>query len=117
MRGCGLAAVTLLAACSGETAETPPDPDSLIACALAGATKFARDCAVERVTGADGLELVVRHPDGVFRRFDVLTDAPSLATADGAEAAQVVTTQGAIEVTVGSDRYRVPATMLAHDPQ
>src|SRR6478735_10915580 len=99
----------LLAACT--PAAQAPDPDSLIECALAGAATFARDCAVEQVREGGSLVLVVRHPDGGFRRFDVLTDGHGLAAADGALAAQVSMRDGGIEVAVGGDRYRFPAKL------
>ena len=104
----------LLAACT--PAAQAPDPDSLIECALAGAVTFARDCAVEQVREGGSLMLVVRHPDGGFRRFDVLTDGHGLATADGADQAQVAVHGAGIEVAVGPDRYRFPAT-IAGDAQ
>jgi hypothetical protein len=107
------AALLLLAACSSEASEAPPPDDpNRIACALAGATAFARDCWVEQHrAGGSAQQLVVRHPDGGFRVFDVLTDGHGLATADGADAAQVALADGGIEVAVGADRYRFPATI------
>ena len=112
MRGTGAACVLLLAACSpGASEAPPPDDDSRIACALASAAAFARDCWVEPHRAGAGLQLVVRHPDGAFRVFDVLTDGHGLATADGADAAQVALAEGGIEVAVGADRYRFPATI------
>ena len=107
----------LLAACSSGAADAPPpDPDALIECALAGAASFARECAVEQVREQGGLMLVVRHPDGGFRRFDVLTDGRGLAAADGADRARIaVGGEGAIEVAVGPDRYRFPATIAGDE--
>jgi len=109
------AALLLLAACSSEASEAPPpdDPDR-IACALAGASQFARDCWVEQHKAGAKLQLVVRHPDGGFRVFDVLRDGHGLATADGADAAQVALADGGIEVAVDHDRYRFPATIAGH---
>ena len=105
----------LLAACSqGEGAPISNSGD-LIECALAGATAFARDCAVERSREADGLVLTVRHPDGGFRRFAVISDGRGLVSADGAEPAAVSLREGGIEVAVGPDRYRFPATVAEHD--
>jgi hypothetical protein len=112
MRSAGAALMLLLAACSPEASEAPPpDDDSRIACALAAAGAFARDCWVEQHHRGAGLQLVVRHPDGAFRVFDVLTDGHGLATADGADAAQVSLADGGIEVAVDGDRYRFPATI------
>jgi hypothetical protein len=106
-------ALVLLAACSRAPAEATAaaGPDHAIDCALGGAQAFTHACEVERVPGTDGLQLVVRHPDGSFRRFDVLTDGRGLATADGAERAEVAVRDGGIEVSVGKDRYRFPATV------
>ena len=110
------ALLLLLAACSpGASKASPPDPDDLIECALAGAAAFARDCAVEQVPEEGKLYLVVRHPDGGFRRFEVLTDGRGLAAADGAQAAQVAVHGEGIEVAVGTDRYRFPATVAGDE--
>lgn len=104
--------VLLLAGCSPEaTNASPADEDALIECALAGAAGFARDCAVERIRERDTVFLTVRHPDGGFRRFEVLRDGRGLAAADGAERAEVSLREGGIEVAVGADRYRFPATV------
>ncbi len=68
-------------------------------------------CAVERVRENGGLVLVVRHPDGAFHRFQVLTDGRGVAVADGAEEASVVLADRALDVTIGDDRYVLPATV------
>ena len=116
MRQAAALGVLLLAACSSDAADVPPpDPDSLIDCALAGATTFARDCAVERSQADSGLVLVVHHPDGGFRRFEVLTDGRGLASADGADKAQIAVHGDGIEVAVGADRYRFPATIAGDE--
>jgi hypothetical protein len=112
MRISSAAFLLLLAACSSGASEAPPpDPDDLIECALAGAGAFARDCAVERSREGQTLFLVVRHPDGGFRRFEVLTDGRGLASADGADQARIAVHGAGIEVAVGGDRYRFPATI------
>jgi hypothetical protein len=95
----------LLGACSAEAS------DDFIECAVGGTTAFALDCAVERSEQDGTLFLVVRHPDGAFRRFEVLADGRGLAAADGAEPARVSTMEAGIEVAVGADRYRFPATI------
>ena len=86
-----------------------------IACAVAGDTVFKPACAVERVTRGDTLMLVVRHPDGAFRRFEVVADGRGLAVADGADDAVIEPREGGIDVKVGGDRYRFPATVKARD--
>ena len=92
--------------------DTAQAAGNLIECAVGGAGLFERTCEVERIEQEDGsLLLVVRHPNGGFRRFDVLTDGRGLATADGAQEAQAELVDGRLDVSVGSDRYRFPATI------
>jgi len=83
-----------------------------IPCALAGAAEFKSECTVERSAVAGGIVLTLHHPDGGFRRLQVATDGRGVVTADGADAASVkVVGSDAIEVSVGEDRYRLPATV------
>ena len=115
--GCGL---LLLAACqvredSGQAVELPGGDDA-IECALDGAAQFERVCAVEK-TEVDGVKsLTVRHPDGGFRRFNVLTDGRGLAVADGADEARLTVEGEILGVTVDNDRYRFPVTLKSDDP-
>jgi hypothetical protein len=113
----------LLAGCSGpdpsDTATPAPKQtavaaDDTIDCAIGGAAYFERACKVEEVQANGGKILVVRHPDGGFRRFEVLTDGHGLATADGAEETETSVVNGQLQVAVGSDRYRFPATIQKH---
>jgi hypothetical protein len=107
----------LLAACSQETADeiATVDEDDMIECAVAGVAAFTRDCLVEQ-SEVDGAPiLTVRHPDGGFRRFEVTSDGTGVATADGAQPATVTMREGGIEVAVGTDRYRFPATIADVD--
>ncbi len=83
-----------------------PAADDRILCAPEGATVFARACTLEH----DGDTVTVRNPDGGFHRLVIARDG-SVSAADGAEAAQVTArTQGMREVSIGSDRYRLPTT-------
>jgi hypothetical protein len=83
-----------------------------VPCALAGSAAFKSACTVERTLSGDGLMLVMHHPDGGFRRLLVTTDGRGVVTADGSELATVsVVDPGTIEVSVGGDRYRLPATV------
>lgn len=111
-----ISAVTLalLAGCSGETQadRLVEADDSRVACALGSDTDFAEKCDVERVQSGDKRELVLRHPDGGFRRFEIVTDGRGLIAADGAEEAVVTPlADGRIQLSVGDDRYRIPATI------
>jgi hypothetical protein len=114
----------LLSACGGDTtdadlkaAEDSASRDAAasgkIECALAGSTTFNRNCTTERVSGPEGQLLVVRHPDGGFRRFKILTDGRGLAPADGLDPdfKLNVLGNGMIEVRSVDDIYRLPAAI------
>lgn len=124
-----LTALLALAACSSEKEAQAPaasagagaaselvDGEERIDCALHGAGEFTRECMVERAQQDGALYLVVRHSDGAFRRFEVLEDGRGLAVADGAEQAKTSLSGKVLEVTVGKDRYRFPATQKQHEP-
>ena len=111
-----------LAGCSGGEADrqaaaqngpvAEQKPGLAIHCALAGVEAFADDCTVEQSGMGDAVILTVRHPDGGFRRLRVTRDAHGVAVADGAQPASVSLAGGRqIEVAVGGDRYRLPATV------
>jgi hypothetical protein len=97
----------LLAACS-PASTTASTKDNRIDCAVASAAGFTHDCTIEASEQNGAHVIVVRHPDGRFRRFE-LADG-SLKTADGSEPVQVsVPERGKVmDVTVGQDRYRIP---------
>ena len=106
-----LGAALLAAGCSrNDEAPKVAEGRDHIACALGPGAAFQPVCAVDRISGDSGLELVVRHPDGGFRRFTVLPDGRGLAAADGADIAQLALAGNFVEVTVGADRYRFPFT-------
>jgi hypothetical protein len=76
-----------------------------IECALAGSEKFERVCITETMPGEKGRMLVVRHPDGGFRRFNILTDGRGLAPADGFDETTIkILGGGMIEVSSADDR-------------
>lgn len=83
-----------------------------IFCALAGAEGFRMDCTIDRLTSDDGTVLVLGRADAGYRRFRIASDGRGVIAADGAEPAQVdIIDNGLIEVSVGGDRYRLPATI------
>ena len=83
-----------------------------IPCALHGGKALETGCSVERSTTNEGLVLVLHHPDGGFRRLLVTTDGRGVVAADGSEQATVaVVGPGMIDVAIGDDRYRLPATV------
>jgi hypothetical protein len=112
-----LVLVSLLAACSADPAGTEADTltggeESRVTCALGDEVDFTEQCDVERVQNGERRELVMRHPDGGFRRFEIVTDGRGLIAADGAEEAIVTPlSDGRIQLSVGRDRYRLPATV------
>jgi hypothetical protein len=114
-----LTLLLLLAGCQvreeGERQAGAADDDA-IECALDGAARFERVCAVERAELDGGRALTVRHPDGGFRRFNVLTDGHGLAAADGADEAKTTIEGDTLVVTVDNDRYRFPVTLKRDDP-
>src|SRR5690606_27629633 len=97
-----LLASVLLAGCSSEPDKAPlaAEGSEHIACALAGAKEFSDSCAVDRSESDGKLTLIVRHPDGAFRRFAVVTDGRGLVVADGAEQALTALQGDKLAVTV-----------------
>ena len=114
----------LLAACGEQTTDrnvlaqvearqrSDAESGGQIVCAQHGSNDFARVCTVDRVAGTEGLILTLSHPDGSFHRLLVTKDGRGVVAADGAEKAVVtVLGPGSIEVALGGDRYRLPATV------
>ena len=83
---------------------------TMIDCSLNGASGYGRDCSMERVEENGESFIVVRHPDGAFRRFQLGVPDRGLITADGAQQAEVTDRGGYVEVRVGSDRYHLPVS-------
>ena len=105
------AAFALLAGCSSGKSDAPAvaQGGEHISCAVSGAKSFSDTCAVDRIDADGKLTLVVRHPDGAFRRFAVVTDGRGLVVADGAEQARTKIEGDQLAVSVAGDRYLFPA--------
>jgi len=104
----GFTGMTLLAGCGQKQADKAPGTE--VPCALASVQDFSPECTVERTAGAEGTILTLHHPDGGFRRLLVMKDGQGVTAADGAEPAEVrMNGAGEIEVSLGGDRYRLPA--------
>jgi hypothetical protein len=100
------ALLLLLSACGGSPASRAEEK---VDCAVDGATAFARVCTIERSSGP---EFTLRSPSGGFRRLARVGDGRGVVAADGAEQATVtVLGKDRIEVAIGGDRYRLPATV------
>lgn len=106
--------VILLAACnsSNDVPETTADADGKLFCAVDGAAEMTQSCLLERMDSPEGQVLVVHHPQGGFRRFEIVRDGRGVVPADGAEPSKLfIVADNMIDVTVGGDRYRFPATI------
>jgi hypothetical protein len=96
--------------CSPDSSTIAGHDDNRIECRVGGAAGFERICTVERGDRDDGQILVVRKPDGGFRRFVVTADGRGVAAADGAEQPEVtIVADDAIDVAIGGDVFRLPA--------
>jgi hypothetical protein len=110
VRGALLIGLALLGGCSKSETKAPPkvaEGPEHVDCALGPGTTFANDCAIERSRDGETYKMILRHPDGGFRRLEVGADN-TIVAADGADAAQIVLNGTVAEVTVGEDRYRIP---------
>ena len=86
--------------------------DDRIACRIGDSRRFERVCTVERIAGEAGTILIVRKPDGGFRRLLATGDGRGVVAADGAERAEVtIVGDDRIEVAIGGDTFRLPATV------
>lgn len=125
MRIFSASSLLLIAGCGAPVPAGPPlantaaavdtaDGSPAVACAPAGTPALEPVCALERTTGEQGLILTLRNPDGGFHRLRVTRDGRGVVAADGAQAAVVsIVDKSAIEVVIGGDRYRLPATIGA----
>lgn len=111
----------LLAACGDKPKEIPKteaevadqveENQNLIPCAVNGAAEMANMCTYETANGEQGLTIIVRHPDGGFRRF-LVTNQGNVVAADGAiDASFTMVGTDHIEVVQDGDRYQLPATV------
>lgn len=84
--------------------------DGKVECALASAVRFERVCSTEQISANGVIMLIIRHPDGGFRRFNILSDGRGLEPADGFDETRIrVLENSMIELTSGDDKYRLPA--------
>lgn len=110
-----LVPLLVLAACGGAVQPQASESADRIECAVGPGTGFAPDCLVEREERDGEIVVVVRRPDGGFRRFVQLTDGRGVAAADGADEVTSSYGDGVLEVSVAQERYRFPARELADE--
>ncbi len=106
----------LLAACSAEPGTGDLPEGEQVACALNGAKTFGRACGVERIEQDGKPIVIVRHPDGGFRRFELREGGRRFVTADGADAGVTIANGKEREVSVDDDHYLFPALAPSHAP-
>lgn len=100
------------AAAAGGGGAAASEADSRIDCATGGKTQLERTCTVDQVKAPEGLVLVLRASTGGFRRLLVTTDGRGVVAADGSQSATVTPIDKEwIDVSIGGDRYRLPATV------
>lgn len=110
-----LLAPLALAACHSQPATAPPAErvaaDKLIPCAK-GNAPLESACSIEIAKRPDGPLVTVRNPDGGFHRLLVTRSGRGVIAADGAQQAVMTPVDAAtIEIAIGGDRYRLPATL------
>ena len=114
MKVFALTAVLMSISACDAPAQSVANPNAeRLDCAVGAGRGFASDCRVERSVRGSETQLVVRHPDGSFRRFTVQQDGSGVAVADGADRAVQRLDGATLEVEVAGDRYRFPARQIA----
>lgn len=109
-----MAMAAMLGGCSADAGQRQAQEGAeRIECALGEGSDLAPDCLVERRAKGGERILVVRHPDGGFRRFQQVDDGRGLIVADGSDDAQRSLDGEMLDITVGNDRYRFPARTTA----
>ena len=66
------------------------------------------DCIGEQVAGAEGQYFVIHHPDGGFRRFEMLDDDAGVGLADGAGVLSQEMSGDKLLISVNDARYLLP---------
>ena len=108
-RTSSLAGVLALAACGGAVQPQAAEGAQPIECAIGRGAPLASDCLVERAVRDGEVLLIVRRPDGGYRRFVQLGEGRGVAAADGADEASASFADGVLDVRIADERYRFPA--------
>ncbi|PZU16352.1 MAG: hypothetical protein DI591_06755 [Citromicrobium sp.] len=103
------AALVSLAGCSDPPMQAPAEPGAQAIACQVGGSDTPQQCFVERRVISDGKILIIRHPDGGFRRFREAADGSGLAALDGADAVRQTFAGGTLEITIAGDSYSLPA--------
>lgn len=104
-----------LSACSDDEADLLAAQEAAlvgnkIECALDAVEEFTMTCATERVVEEDQTLLMIRHNDGGFKRFRILTDGRGLEAAEGFDPIYIeIIDDDNIMLISGPDRYKLKA--------
>lgn len=101
-----LTAAALVSACSGEV--SPEPAGETITCAIGVGAEMGPDCIGEQVAGTDGQYFVIHHPDGSFRRFEMLPDDAGIGLADGAGVLSQEMSGDQLLISVDDAQYLLP---------
>lgn len=104
-----LAAGLILSACSGEASPAPEG--QVIDCAIGVGVDMGPDCIGEQLAG--GEVFVIHHPDGSFRRFEMLPDDAGIGLADGAGVLSQEREGDKLLIAVDDAKYLLPIASTA----
>lgn len=109
-----ICALFMLAACDNEAEIAAAQQAALVGnkieCALNGSDSFLLICATERVVTDNGTILMIRHSDGGFQRFRILTDGRGLEVAEGFDDSRIeIIDEDYIILSSGNDKYKLKA--------
>lgn len=106
-----IALAASVTACGKPVTQAQADAGAeIIPCAVEGG-RMAEACRVETYSSAGVKYLIIRHPDGAFRRMVEASDGSGLYLADGAGELGRSLDEDILEVAVDGDRYRFPAVL------
>jgi hypothetical protein len=98
-----------LGACStGNSGEDKQSKQETVPCAFGDAKKFTDKCPVERSSAEGKNFATIWHPDGGFRRLEVIDGGKGYSAADGADVVEGGPNGREVEVMIGDDHYLMP---------
>lgn len=103
---CASALLLLALAACDEAPDGKGENSVPVACALQGASEFTGECHLVRMGEGEDRAVVMRHPDGGFRKLAPADTPAGLVELDGAQQARSWREGDAIILQIGDDRYR-----------
>lgn len=94
--------------------EMPEPRGESVQCAIGAGSDFANVCTLERSADNETVSFLIHHPDGGFRRIEYDAAKDEIGVGDGADPLKVSagSTDDTAEFGIGTDRYRIPSSML-----